>query len=129
MIRRATALLIFAALFSLKPGEAAPPNSTIGPYRLLFRGCYSGEGMGVVTANNVMIRGNLLDENGNRVNFVAPSLALDGSHFHDEVTIAGRKIKVTGRVDPSGGPLLKARLVCTFSVAGVGHGRVAGDHK
>src|SRR6266699_1047629 len=122
-------IMVLACVFSLKPGEAAPPDSTIGSYRLLFRGVYSGEGTGAVNANNVMIRGNLIDEGGNRINFVAPTLALDGSHFHDEVTVAGRTIRVTGRVDPSGGALQKARLVCTFTVVGVGHGRVAGDHK
>src|SRR5947208_646949 len=122
MMKGALALLIFAWMFTLKGGEAAPPDSTIGTYRLLFRGVYSGEGMGVVNANNVMIRGNLVDEGGNRINFAAPALALDGSHFHDEVMVAGRRIRVSGRVDPSGGPLQKARLVCTFTVVGVGNG-------
>ena len=122
-------IIVLACVLLLRPGQAAPPDSTIGAYRLIFRGVYSGEGMGAVNANNVMIRGTLQDESGNRINFVAPALALDGSHFHDEVTVAGRTIRVTGRVDPSGGPLQKARLVCTFTVVGLGHGRVAGDHR
>jgi len=120
--------LVMVCLLLLEPGVAAPPDTTVGPYRLIFRGCYSGDGTGVVNANNVMIRGNLLDENGNRVNFVAPSLTIENHRFHDQVTVAGRTIKVNGRVDPAGGPLKKARLVCTFSVVGVGHGRVAGEH-
>ena len=84
--------------------------------------------MGVVRATSVMIRGNLVDENGNRINFVAPNLAMENHRFHDKVTVAGRTIIITGRVDPSGGALRKARLNCTFTAVGTGYGRVAGDH-
>jgi hypothetical protein len=129
IIGRALALLILAWFCAIRPGEAAPPNSTIGPYRLLFRGVYHGEGIGTVTPDHVNLHGELEDDAGNRINFVANDLALNGSHFTDQFTAAGRTIKVSGRVDASGGPLQKARLVCNFTVVGVGHGRVAGDHK
>jgi hypothetical protein len=128
-MRRLAFLIIFTCAFWVKPGWAAPPNSTVGAYRLIFRGCFSGTGNGVVTPNSVMVRGKLFDENGNRINFVAPNLTLENGRFHDVVSVAGMTVKITGRVDPGGGSLRKARLVCTFSVAGTRFGRVAGEHQ
>jgi hypothetical protein len=129
-MRRTSFLLILISLLLLRPGAAAPPvaDDTVGPYRLIFRGCYSGTGDGVVTRRKVMIHGDLVDDNGNRVNFIAPNLKLENHRFHDTVTAGGTTIIITGRVDPSGGSLKKARLNCTFTAVGMGFGRVAGDH-
>ena len=129
-MRRSFVLLILFSLLLLKPGMAASPahDDTQGAYKLIFRGCYSGTGNGVVTPKKVMIRGDVVDENGNRINFVAPNLKLENHRFHDQVTVDGTTIIITGRVDPSGGALRKARLNCTFTAVGTGYGRVAGDH-
>ena len=130
-MRRTAFLLILISLLSLKPGVAAPPrgrDDTPGSYRLIFRGCYSGSGMGVVTPKFVTIRGNLIDEGGNQIDFVAQKLMLENHRFHNQLTVGGKTIILTGRVDPSGGALRKARLNCTFTAVGTGYGRVAGDH-
>src|SRR5689334_6968659 len=129
-MKRCLWVLIFSSLLMLKPGVAAPPprDDTNGAYKLIFRGCYSGMGNGVVTPKKVMIRGNVTDENGNGINFVAPNLTLDNHRFHGQVAVGGTTVIITGRVDPSGGALRKARLNCTFTVVGTGFGRVAGDH-
>src|SRR5436190_3044013 len=130
LMRRSASLLILASLLMLKPGVAAPPpnDDTQGAYKLIFRGCYTGTGNGVVTPKKVMIHGNVVDENGNRLNFIAPNLDMENHRFHDQVTVGGVTIIITGRVDPSGGALRKARLNCTFTAGGMGYGRVAGDH-
>jgi hypothetical protein len=131
-MRRTAFLLIVMSLLWLQPGAAAPagnPDDTVGPYRLIFKGCYSGLGTAVVTPKFVMIRGDLVDDNGNQVNFVAQRLMLENHRFHDRVTVGGTTVIINGRVDPSGGALRKARLNCTFTAKGAGFGRVVGDHK
>ena len=129
-MRRSVFFLAIFSLLMLKPGVAAPPprDDTQGAYKLIFRGCYTGTGNGVVTPKKVLIRGNVIDDNGNRINFVAPNLPLENHRFHDQVTVGGTTVIITGRVDPSGGALRKARLNCTFTAVGMGYGRVAGDH-
>jgi hypothetical protein len=129
-MRRAAYLLILSGLLLLQPGVAAPAglDDTNGAYRLIFKGCYTGTGNGVVTPKSVMIRGDLVDENGNRVDFVADKLAMENHRFHDQVNVGGRTIVISGRVDPSGATLRKARLSCTFTAVGLGFGRVAGEH-
>jgi len=130
-MRRVAFLLVAFSLLMLKPGVAAPPprDDTPGGYRLLFRGCYSGTGMAVVTPKFVSIRGvKLLDENGNGIDFVAQKLMVVNHRFHDRVSTAGKTIIITGRIDPSGGALRKARVNCTFTVVGTGYGRAVGDH-
>ncbi|SRR5258706_10072106 len=131
LMRRSALVLILFGLLMLKPGVAAQPphDDTQGAYRLIFRGCYSGTGMAVVTPKFVTIRGdNLVDDNGNGIDFVAQKLPLENHRFHDQVAAGGKTIIITGRVDPSGGALRKARVNCTFTVVGIGYGRVAGDH-
>src|SRR5881398_2145340 len=100
LMRRSASLLILASLLMLKPGVAAlpPKDDTQGAYNLIFRGCYTGTGNGVVTPKKVMIRGDVVDENGNRINFVAPNLKLENHRFHDQVTVDGTTIIITGRV-------------------------------
>jgi hypothetical protein len=69
-MRRITLVVILLSLLFLKPGVAAPPGNddTQGAYRLIFRGCYSGTGMAVVTPKTVTIRGkDVYDEAGNPV--------------------------------------------------------------
>jgi hypothetical protein len=132
IMRRSSFLLILISMLLLKPGAAAPPSSrddTPGAYRLIFRGCYSGTGTAVVTPKFVTIRSkDLYDDAGNAVDFVAQKLPVENHRFHDQVTAGGKTIIITGRVDPSGGSLKKARLNCTFTAVGTGYGRVAGDH-
>jgi len=129
-MRRITLVVILLGLLSLKPGVAAPPprDDTAGAYHLIFRGCYTGTGKGVVTPKKVMIHGDVVDEGGNHVSFDASDLTLENHRFHDQVSAGGTTIIITGRVDPSGGALRKARINCTFTAVGVGFGRVAGDH-
>ncbi len=131
-MRRTAFLLIVMGLLSLQPGAAAPagnPDDTVGPYRLIFKGCYSGPGTAVVTPKFVMLKGDLIDDNGVQINFVVQKLMLENHRFHDKVTVGGTTVIINGRVDPSGGALRKARLNCTFTAVGAGFGRVAGDHK
>src|SRR4051812_6092964 len=129
-MRRALFLIFLICLMLFKPGAAARqnPDDTVGQYQMIFRGCYSGTGKGMVNPNSVHLNGNLVDEGGNRVNFVAPNLKLENHRFHDTVTVAGKTINISGRVDSSGGALRKARIICTFEAVGVGFGRAAGEH-
>ena len=130
LMRRVVLLIFLMSLVLFKPGSAAPPvrDDTVGQYDLIFRGCYTGKGKGTVNPNSVHLNGNLVDENGDRVNFNAPNLKLENHRFHETITVAGHTINISGRVDPSGGALRKARLICTFEAVGVGFGRVAGEH-
>jgi len=130
MMRRTSFLLILSGLLLFRPGLAAPPDhdDTPGAYRLVFKGCYSGTGKATVTPKMVTLRGDVVDENGNRVSFVADKLVLQNHRFSDQETVGGNTFKISGRVDPSGGALRKARLNCTFGAVGVGFGRVVGDH-
>jgi len=129
-MRRAVVLIFLISLMLFKPGAAAPQvkDDTVGQYQLIFRGCYTGTGKAMVNPNSVHINGNLVDERGDRVNFVAPGLKLENHRFHDTVNAGGRSVVISGRVDSSGGALRKARLICTFQAVGVGFGRVAGEH-
>jgi len=132
LMKRSAFLLVVVGLLSLQPGAAAPagnPDDTVGPYRLIFKGCYSGSGTAQVTPKFVTIKGDLVDENGTQINFVAQKLMLENHRFHDRVTMDGATVIINGRVDPSGGALRKARLNCTFTAVGAGFGRVVGDHK
>jgi hypothetical protein len=131
-MKRLAFLIILLCLATIRPGAAAPPGAnddTAGPYRLIFRGCYSGSGSGTVTSKSVVIRGKLVDEDGNKINFVSPNLKLNNYRFYGTANVQGLKVSIAGRVDPSGGALRKARIVCTFSVLGIQHGRIAGDHQ
>lgn len=130
LMRRAVVLIFLMSFMLLRPAVAAPPvrDDTVGQYQLIFRGCYTGKGKANVNPNTVMIHGDLVDENGNNVNFNAAGMKIENHRFHDTITNGGRTIIISGRVDPSGGALRKARLICTFQAVGVGFGRVAGEH-
>jgi hypothetical protein len=129
-MRRITLVVILLSLLLLQPGVAARPprDDTPGAYRLIFRGCYTGTGNGVVTPKKVTIHGDVVDESGNHISFDASDLTLENHRFHNQVSVGGTTIIITGRVDPSGGTLRKARINCTFTAVGIGFGRVAGDH-
>ena len=129
-MRRIAFLLILGALLLVRSGAAAPPgnNDTTGSYHVVFKGCYSGIGKAVVTPKMVMIRANLVDEKGNDVDFTVQKIPVENLRFFDDVPIAGTTISIAGRVDPSGGALLKARLTFTFGSPTVGYGRATGDH-
>jgi len=130
-MKRIAFLLVLISLLLLKPGAAAPlvRDDTNGAYRLIFKGCYNGTGMGMVTPNFVTLRGdNLVDEAGKPVDFTAQKLDVQNHRFHGAISAGGTIVVISGRVDPSGGALKKARLICTFEAVGVGFGRVAGEH-
>jgi hypothetical protein len=44
------------------------------------------------------------------------------------VNVGGSIINISGRVDPGGGALFKARITFTFGAAEVGYGRATGEH-
>src|SRR5689334_3317553 len=129
-MRRVSFLLILSALLFVQTGDAAPPvhDDTTGGYRVVFKGCYSGTGKATVTPRSVMIRATLVDEKGNSVDFTVQRIAVQNHRFFDDVTIGGATISIAGRVDPSGGPLRKARISFTFGATEVGYGRATGEH-
>jgi hypothetical protein len=130
LMRRASFLFILSGLLFVSRGAADPPphDDTDGAYRLTFKGCFSGIGKAVVTPKTVMIKADLVDEKGNPVTFDVKKVEMDNHRFHDQVDVGGKLIMISGRVDPSGGAILKARINCTFGAADVGYGRAVGEH-
>ena len=129
-MRRISFLLILSSLLLVRTSGAVPPgnNDTNGSYRVVFKGVYNGIGKAMVTPRMVMIRATLVDEKGNDVDFTVPRIPVENLRFHDDVAINGAIINIAGRVDPSGGALLKARISFTFGAPSVGYGRATGDH-
>src|SRR4051794_7826157 len=97
VMRRTSFLLILSGLLMFKPGLAAQPehDDTSGAYRLVFKGCYSGVGKAVVTPKSVTLRGDLVDETGKQVSFVAEGLVLQNHRFSDQITVAGKTFKIS----------------------------------
>jgi hypothetical protein len=129
-MRRTAFLIVAVSLLFLQPSMAAKPlrDDTVGQYQLIFRGCYSGTGRGQVNKNSVTIRGTVFDENGARLDFNSGGMKLENRRFRDRLTVGATTVIISGRVDPSGGALRKARLICTFTATGAGFGRVVGEH-
>jgi hypothetical protein len=130
VMRRVAFLLILSSLMFVRTGDAAPPvhDDTTGGYRVVFKGCYTGTGKATVTPKSVMIKAELVDEKGNSVDFTVQKIPVENHRFFDDVTIGGATISIAGRVDPSGGPLHKARITFTFGAQSVGYGRATGEH-
>jgi hypothetical protein len=130
VMRRVAFLFILSGLLFVSRGAADPPahDDTPGPYKLTFKGCFSGKGKATVNPKFIMIKADLVDEQGNAVDFSVQKIDLENHRFHDRVNVAGKIIMISGRVDPSGGALLKARINCTFGAPDVGYGRAVGEH-
>ena len=130
VMRRSAFLLIFSGLLLVGAGAAAPgsKNDTNGAYRVVFKGCYNGTGKAVVTPKSVMIKASLLDEKGESVDFDVQKIAVENHRFSDDVNVGGHIINISGRVDPGGGALFKARITFTFGAQEVGYGRATGEH-
>jgi len=133
-MRRFALMLMLGSLLFLHGGASAAPkkfkDDTKGSYKLIFKGCYRGKGTAVVTEKFVSIKGkDVTDENGNAVNFDVKELPLENLRFRERVSVDGRMVIISGRVDPSGGALRKPRLNCTFIAQGAGFGRVVGEHE
>ena len=130
-MKRAAFLIILSGLLLVRSSGAVPPanqDDTNGPYRLVFKGIYSGTGKAMMTPKKLMIRASLVDEKGNNVDFDVQKITVVNHRFAEDVSVAGRIINIAGRVDPSGGALKKARITFTYGAPNVGFGRATGDH-
>lgn len=131
IMRRFALLIILGGLLLQGDALAAPKvkDDTNGSYNLIFKGCYRGTGTAIVTDKFVSIKGkDITDENGNSVDFDVKKLTMENHRFRERVNVGGKSVIISGRVDPSGGTLRKARINCTFVAEGDGFGRVVGEH-
>ena len=131
IMKRIALMLILGSLLFLDGGASAAPkkDDTNGSYKLIFKGCYRGTGTATVNPNFVSIKGkDLTDEHGNAVDFDVKKLPVENHRFRGRVNVGQGVVIISGRVDPSGGALKKARINCTFTAEGAGFGRVVGEH-
>jgi hypothetical protein len=107
-------------------GDKTPPPSTLGAYRVQFRGALSGDGNAAVSAQGVIMTARLRDENGNVGNFRAQNLSLNRGRFSGSGTYTGLPVQISGRVDPPADALRTARLVCTIQTSTARYSRALG---
>jgi hypothetical protein len=121
----AIALCMVCAAAGHRGREA--PESTLGAYKLEFRGSLTGSGTAAVSANGITITAVVRDDTGNGSSFVAPNLPLQGGRFMGTGTATGGlPVELSGRVDVPSDTVRAARIVATFSTSKGKLGRMVG---
>ena len=130
----ACTLLAYGSVLAQAPQTSA---AAIGPYTILVRGYYTGDGSATVGGGFVAIHATVHDDAGHVGTLDAPQITMVGDHFSGPARVMGMTITVQGRVDaadPINGTaaanadavVTDARVGATF-VDSRGHtGRIAG---